>query len=58
MFETLIQRYKQYRNYKQTYNALQNLSDHELKDIGMTRGMIRRVALERTDTNDNLKGWV
>lgn len=58
MFKTLIERYKKYRSYKETYNALQDLNDRELKDIGMTRGMIRRVARERADINDNLEGWV
>ena len=58
MFKTLIERYKQYKNYRETYNALQDLNDRELKDIGVTRNMIRRVASERADTNENLEGWV
>jgi len=58
MFRELLERFERYRKYRQTYNALQRLSDYELKDIGMSRGMIKRVALERADVNDNLKGWV
>lgn len=58
MFNALVERYKNYKNYKETYNALQRLSDYELKDIGMSRSMIKRVAAERADINDNLKGWV
>ena len=58
MFKALVERYKRYKRYRETYNALQHLSDYELKDIGMSRGMIKRVALERADVNDNLKGWV
>ena len=61
MFRALIERYKKYKNYKETYSKLQNLSDRELKDIGISRGMIKRIALERADyleANSNLRGWV
>lgn len=61
MFKTLIDRWNQHREYRQTYNALQKLNDRELKDIGLSRGMIKRTAMERADypdANDNLKGWV
>jgi len=58
MFKKLKEQYKKYRNYRQTYNTLQDLSDHELKDIGVTRGMIKRIAQEHADINENLRGWV
>lgn len=61
MFRELFERYTRYRKYRQTYNALQRLSDYELRDIGLSRGMVKRTAMERAeypDTNDNLKGWV
>ena len=35
-----------YRLMKKTKNALEALSDRELFDIGITRGMIRSIAME------------
>jgi uncharacterized protein YjiS (DUF1127 family) len=61
MFRNLYEQYHRYKQYRETYNALNNLSDYELKDIGLSRGMIKRTAIERADyldANDNLKGWV
>jgi uncharacterized protein YjiS (DUF1127 family) len=39
-----------YRLMTQTKNALQALSDRELFDIGITRGMIRSIAMEHAIT--------
>lgn len=48
--------------YKRTVRELSQLSDHELRDIGISRGMIHSVAMEahydNIDVNKNLKGWV
>jgi len=55
--KSLKARYKKYQAYRATINELSVLSDKELQDIGMHRGMIHSVAME-IYTNDNLKGWV
>lgn len=48
--------------YKRTVRELSQLTDHELRDIGISRGMIHSVAMEahydNIDVNKNLKGWV
>jgi len=49
-----------------TYRALNELSDHELKDLGIGRSDIPSIAIGTFDdkrmskatTNNNLKGWV
>ena len=72
--ELLINLFKDYPKYrarqaqiKQTIKELQQLSDHELNDIGFARGDIVSVARGDKDmkrkatyaeTNDNMKGWV
>jgi len=72
--ELLINLFKDYLKYrarqaqiKQTIKELQQLSDHELNDIGFARGDIVSVARGDKDmkkkasyaeTNDNMKGWV
>ena len=51
---------------RRTYKELQNLSDHELRDLGIGRSDIRSIArgtfydkrMSNLKTNDNLKGWV
>ena len=51
---------------RQTYKELQNLSDHELRDLGIGRSDIRSISMgtfydkrmSNLKTNDNLKGWV
>lgn len=48
--------YRRQRDRRQTYRALARLSDHALRDIGLERGMIERVAddlASRTPANDN-----
>ena len=52
---------------RRTYNELQNLTDHELRDLGIGRSDIRSIAKgtfydkrisKYIKTNENLKGWV
>jgi|TARA_B100002019_G_scaffold173980_1_gene150426 uncharacterized protein YjiS (DUF1127 family) len=51
---------------RRTYKELQNLSDHELRDLGIGRSDIRSISMgtfydkrmSNLKTNDNLKGWV
>ena len=52
---------------RRTYNELQNLTDHELRDLGIGRSDIRSIAKgtfydkrmsKDIKTNENLKGWV
>lgn len=37
--------YRQRRQYQNTINELSKLSDRELRDIGLSRGQLRNVAL-------------
>lgn len=51
------------RKYRETYKTLDQLSDRDLRDIGITRGDIHHIAYEASygendKTNSNLKGWV
>lgn len=50
------------RRVRATINELNMLSDAELQDIGISRSMIRSIAMEseydNLNTNKNLKGWV
>ena len=50
---------------RKTYQALQKLTDHELKDLGIGRSDITSISLGtfhdsrvNVRTNKNLKGWV
>jgi uncharacterized protein YjiS (DUF1127 family) len=52
---------------RQTRNELSQLSDHELKDLGIGRSDIESIARgtfhrnemnAKTQANDNLRGWV
>ncbi|MEP2640501.1 DUF1127 domain-containing protein [Roseobacter sp.] len=40
------QRYAQHRVYRETYDELASLSDRELCDLGLSRSVIRGLALE------------
>lgn len=55
-------RAKQKAQYKNTVRELSQLTDYELRDIGISRGMIHSVAMEvhydNIDVNKNLRGWV
>ena len=53
------------RNIKKTINELNQLSTHDLTDIGIARGDIWHIAHssypkagEKIDANSNLRGWV
>jgi len=35
-----------YRLYRETYNGLMELSDHELDDLGLSRAQLARIAWE------------
>lgn len=39
-------RYKKYKTYKTTVKELSALTDRELKDLGIPRGMIHSIAME------------
>ncbi len=45
-FANVAERFRQYRIYRETYNELNALSDRELADLGLSRSMIRRLAIE------------
>lgn len=43
---SLYNRYRQWRRYRETVRELQTLSSNELKDLGIQRGDIGRLARE------------
>lgn len=43
---TLVARFKAYRVYRNSLNELRALSNRELADLGLSRSMIKRIALE------------
>ena len=43
-FSTLVERQRQRRLYRETYNGLYALSDRELDDLGLTRGELHDVS--------------
>jgi uncharacterized protein YjiS (DUF1127 family) len=43
---SIYNRYRRWRRYRETVRELQNLSSHELKDLGIHRGDIGRLARE------------
>ena len=50
------------RIYRETYAELSKLTDKELNDIGISRGMIHSIAMEayfdgRVETNPSLRDW-
>lgn len=46
MIRDIKQWYQRRRAYKETYRELNSLTNYELKDLGIDRSMITRVALE------------
>lgn len=69
MLQKIIARLAARRMYKRTVLELNELTDKELQDIGIHRGMINCIAKEsydeylrefhhKTAVNQNLKGWV
>lgn len=59
-FNKLNARLEQRRKINKTIQELQALTDRELSDIGISRGMIKSVAHETYNpkSNENLEGWV
>jgi uncharacterized protein YjiS (DUF1127 family) len=59
-FNKLNARLEKRRKINRTIQELEALTDFELADIGISRGMIKSVAHEtyNPQANDNLKGWV
>lgn len=65
-FRDLVRAYQRRRNINITMKELNQLTDAELWDIGLSRGEIYDVAQAafpkaqdaKADANDNLKGWV
>jgi uncharacterized protein YjiS (DUF1127 family) len=59
--KNLIARYISYKMYRQTVKELSAMTNKELSDIGINRGVIRDVALglyREQEQNTNLRGWV
>lgn len=42
---------RKYKSYRETYDQLSQLTDKELNDIGISRGMIHSVAMEAYTDN-------
>lgn len=55
-FKNIANYIERRREYKRTFNELHALTDRELNDIGINRGMIRSIVEEMY--NPNLKDWV
>ncbi|MCV6824766.1 MULTISPECIES: DUF1127 domain-containing protein [Halocynthiibacter] len=45
-YKALVEKFAQYKTYRNTLNELEALSARELADLGLNRSMIKRVALE------------
>jgi uncharacterized protein YjiS (DUF1127 family) len=57
-----VRHFEDRKTYRETYNQLSKLTDKELSDIGLHRGLIHSVSIgkyspDRSD-NPNLRGWV
>jgi uncharacterized protein YjiS (DUF1127 family) len=46
MLKAIIDAYRKYSMYRSTYNELSNLTERELKDLGLNESMIKIVARE------------
>lgn len=46
MIKKFLNWYKARRMFKHTYRELSSLSNHELKDLGIDRSLITRIAFE------------
>ena len=44
LLRRLASRLAAYRAYRRTYRSLDELSDHQLADIGLTRGQLHEIA--------------
>jgi uncharacterized protein YjiS (DUF1127 family) len=50
IFKQIGQIWNQYREFRSTFNELSNMSDAELRDMGLNRGDIVRVAYGQAET--------
>ncbi|WP_224823305.1 DUF1127 domain-containing protein [Cognatishimia sp. MH4019] len=46
LWSSLASRYAAYRTYRRTLTELRTLSNRELNDLGLSRSMLKRVAME------------
>ena len=46
LISNLIERYRAYRLYRETLNGLNELSNRELADLGLSRARLREVATQ------------
>ena len=53
MVRSIMNYIKRQRDFRETHRELSKLSNRELEDIGLSRGMITRVALEHAYENTN-----
>lgn len=53
--EAVREKYARYRAFRKTVRELERLTDHELRDIGIHRGMIYSIAME---VYYDRRGWV
>jgi uncharacterized protein YjiS (DUF1127 family) len=51
IFKQIGQIWNQYREFRSTFNELSNMSDAELRDMGLYRGDIVRVAYGQAETH-------
>ena len=58
----LVRYFEDRKTYRETYNQLSKLTDKELSDIGLHRGLIHSVSIGEYSPNGaenpNLSGWV
>jgi uncharacterized protein YjiS (DUF1127 family) len=54
MFKNIIKYFQRHNAYRKTYQELSKLSTKELRDIGIERSMITRIALESAYGEDYL----
>ena len=55
MFKKLFKAFNDASVYRKTYRELSALSDYELRDIGINRGMIHDIAKQAQLDNDTTK---
>lgn len=51
MYRGIGERFAQYKVYRQTFSELQDLSDRELSDLGLSRSGLKRLAIEAAYKN-------
>ncbi len=52
-FRSIVSKFVTWIEYRQAYSALNQLSDHTLRDIGLHRSQIRGYVLERLDAKNS-----